>query len=262
MENIKELNQEQIKKTLNNTEIAISKLVDECNVLLRKEDYKGYAEKLVELKEQEKKYAQLSEVEFYNDCKNAPNPIITAIEIFDYQIVRHKEEKDKNTELVVKIDTVVMRKPIDLLKFCKHAKLNTDWQYDLEKFNMLYALRVSKELGVEPKELKAMSKCYYMSKKAQDIKDGKTPTSNTQVCKHLQSIIDQILPNDGEDGKPIYKVTNYDLKYLDAIFAKEGKEVLGVALSNHNNFRKIVTKMLYRIVTDNTYSVEYKAKKA
>lgn len=157
---------------------------------------------------------------------------------------------------------VEKERQIDLLAFCKRAKLDTDWQYIVSKFNQLMCLRTAKTLGFSTAEIKALTSSYYLRDLAKQIEMGATPTSNTQVCKQLQRVIDNILPN--ENGEANYKCNNYDVAYLDALYSKKSnKSRLTVRVSNDAFLRRTLVDILYRLVTGGKYGVDgYKQVKA
>ena len=100
------------------------------------------------------------------------------------------------------------------------------------------------------------SKSYFLKEKAREIKLGKTPTSNSQVCKLLQAVIDEILPCN-EDDTPAYKCNNYDVKYLDALYGKKSNKYdLTIRVSNDAFFRRILVDICNRLVTGRLYGVD------
>ncbi len=115
-------------------------------------------------------------------------------------------------------------------------------------------LRAAKELGAD---VKAIAKSYYLQDAVKKIEMGATPTSNTQVCKLLQRVIDEMLPNEDADGKAIYKCNNYDVRYLDDLYGKKStKAILTVKVSNDGFLRRILVDIAYRLITDGKYGVD------
>ncbi len=218
-------------------------------------DITGYAAAMTELDAAEKDYEKNVASAMYDEYAKKDNPIIEIIKAYSYVTIGHKEKRDKNEKnRIISIEPIERHKTIDLLAFCKHAKLDDEWQYTASRFNQLMCLRVAKELGADYKQI---AKSYYLESKAKALAMGETPTSNTQVCKLLQRVIDEMLPNEDDDGKPIYKCNNYDVRYLDALYAKkDSKKLLTVKVSRDNLLRRFLLDVAYRLVTNGQYGVD------
>lgn len=205
----------------------------------------------------EKEYTTLAANAMYDEYAKKDNPIIEIIKAYSYKTIGHREtpSKDKDeSKRIVSVDGIEKERQIDLLAFCKRAKLDTDWQYTASKFNQLMCLRAAKELGAD---VKAIAKSYFLQDTVKKIEMGATPTSNTQVCKLLQRVIDEILPNETDDGKAIYKVNNHDVAYLDDLYGKKSnKAKLTVRVSNDAFLRRILVDIAYRLVTGSMYGID------
>lgn len=240
---------------------AIEKSIDEAikviNQNITNNDMQGYNSSLETLKSFEKEYDVAMQRRLYTQFGNEPQPVISALKQFQYDVIRHKEITNDEKQLV-KIERSVKKVNVDLLKMCQYLNLNTDWQYAVEKFNQLMCIRAGQELKMSKDEIEKMSQSYFMHKINEEIKVGKTPISNNQLTKKLQEIIDEILPDNEE--KP-YRCNSHDLAYIIMTYAKKGKSALSLAVSKHGYMRQLVTDVLYRIVTDGKYGIEYQAKR-
>lgn len=115
-------------------------------------------------------------------------------------------------------------------------------------------LRLAEGIGADVEKI---SQSYFMQKNVRDIKLGKTPTSNTQVCKLLQKVIDEMLPNVDEEDNPIYKCNSHDVRYLDEVYSrKSNKALLTVRVSRDAYLRRILTDIAYRLITNRKYGVD------
>lgn len=226
-----------------------------ANDAIAKKDANAYNEAMLALANAEDEYTKLSANAMYDEYASKENPIVEIVKAYAYKTVGHKEKRNKDdNDRVVSVDPVERERQIDLLAFCKRAKLDTDWQYVASKCNQLMCLRAATQLGVD--NVKDIAKSYFLQDKAKQIEMGKTPTSNTQVCKLLQSVIDEILPNDNPDGKT-YKCNNYDVAYLDDLYGKKsGKQRITVRVSNDSFFRRILVDICYRLVTNSKYGID------
>lgn len=229
----------------------------EANEALHKNpvDLVAYNAAMTNLADAEKEYASLAATAMYIEYASKPNPIVEIIKAYSYEVVSHQEKKsdDKENPRIVSVEPTTKRRQIDLLKFCVKAKLDTGWEFVASRVNQLMCLRAATELGADVSKI---AKSYYLRDKVKEINLGKTPTSKTQVCKLLQSLIDEILPFD-EDGAPIYKVNNHDVAYLDDLYGKKsGQHILTVRVSNDAFFRRILVDICYRVVTGSKYGVD------
>ena len=245
-------------KELKEIRAKIEAKIKAANTAIDKGVLKAYQDAMAELTELEKEYQAEAERVTYNELKVKPNAIIEAIKQFEYRVIRHKEitEKPSGKVSAVRLVEDKMRQ-IDLLKFCKAARLETDWQYKVERFNQLLTMRAATDLGLTAKEIKDLSKSYYMDEAARKIEMGETPTSNTQVCKMLQCVIDEILPPD-DNGKQIYKCNNHDVAYLNQCYTKMGKAKLSVTMAKHDFLRRLIMNVMYRIIMGGVYQVDCK----
>lgn len=220
-------------------------------------DVTAYNKAMSELDAAEADYAALAANKMYDEYAKKDNPIIEIIKAYSYKTLRHREKtsNDKDDKRhIVSVDPVEKERQIDLLAFCKRAKLDTNWQYTASKFNQLMCLRQAKELGAN---IQKIAKSYFLQDAVKKIDMGGTPTSNTQVCKLLQRVIDEMIPNEDEEGKPIYKVNNYDVRYLDDLYGQKSKNAkITVRVSNDTYLRRILVDIAYRLVTGGMYGVD------
>lgn len=250
----KEIKKTPIEQAKDTYDVALK----EANDALGKNpiDLAAYSKAMTKVDEAEKDYASLVAVAMYDEYAKKPNPIVEIIKAYSYKTIGHREvqSKDKDDRRIVSVDPVEKERQIDLLAFCKRAKLDTMWQYTASRFNQLMCLRTAKELGADPK---AIAKSYFLQDAVKKIDMGGTPTSNTQVCKLLQRVIDEIIPNETDDGKAIYKCNNYDVAYLDDLYGKKSnKTMLTVRISNDAFLRRILVDIIYRLLTNSKYGVD------
>lgn len=237
------------------------------NEALSKGDLKVVNELDVALKELEVAYATAVAHSVYRECLATENPILTAIQRYEYQVIGHKDNKVDGiiTDRVIVEDKTRVIDLFKMVKFCNDRKesigkeLPSDWVGYVEKFNQLMTIRVATELGFTQAQIKKLSQTYYMSDVARKIELGETPVSNTQMCKVLQTCIDKILLLPDEKGKNTLKANNKDVAYVQNLYAKKGKETLNVQVAKHDFMRRLVTDVIYRLVNDKKYGVEFKA---
>lgn len=236
------------------------------NEALQKGELKKVNELDVALKQLEVDYATLVAHELYRECIAQENPILHAMQNYQYYVIGHRDNKEDGivTERLIIEDKIKQIDIAKMVKYCNDRKktfekeLPTDWINYIEKFNQLMAMRVAKELGFTDEQVKKLATTYYMSEVARKLDMGKTPLSNNQMCKLLQTCIDKMLYIDN-NGKNKYVVTNFDCAYIQNLYVKRGKEVLNVQVARHDLMRGIVSNVLFRLVNDKKYGIEYKA---
>lgn len=211
-----------------------------------------------------KEYAEVAQALCFANLKATEKPMLEAIKQLTFTILRVKESANKDSGVITREVTKTDRQ-IDLLKldeFCQRDKspsIANDkmWQYKVQAFNQLLCLRAAQELKIDPKSI---ADTYYLSEKAKEIDMGKTPTSNTQILKQLQTVIDAILYEAGENGN-IYKAKSQDVAFLLMLYTKKGKKALTVSTAKHTIMRNLVAEICHRIVLDAAYKLDYKQAK-
>lgn len=200
-------------------------------------------------------YTTVSRTNCYNAAVASGDPMKYAVKEFFYQTIKLKEEKlrddqGKETGHIVR-SIVDAEKPIDLGDLHKKkGGIGADpkWIYALQKFNYLLTIRAADRVKAEIKK-----DCFYLDEIAKEIELGKTPTSNTQLLKQLQTIVTMML---GEG----YHAMSYDVNYLIDVYSNDNKKSkTGITAANHKTLRNYVKKVCYRILTGGKgYDVQQK----
>lgn len=217
--------------------------------------------------ELEKEYAELAEKVCYADLKQQENPMLAAVMAYGFDVMGHKDVKtiekvvedgEEKTITITTREATIKEKQIDLIKFDnyggKTVSVDPLWKYELQSLNQLFCIRTAQDMNVpfDPAS-------YFMDKIARRIKDGETPVSNTAMLEALQHLVDMVI-FEGED-KNKYRANSRDVTAILKQYTKSGKARLGIAVAKHNFFARIIGKVLYRIVSGEQYSLEYKTSK-
>lgn len=226
------------------------------NVALKAENMRDMTAAEAELVKAEEKYAETSMLEEFTKCRKADNPMIAAVYQYDYYILTHKVVKQNGIPLALELDDT-RTKQLDLVKFSKFCGLPMTWAYRVEKFNQLMALRAAKELKISDMEIKNIVDSFYMDELAKKIEMGGTPTSNNQICKQLQMVIDGFCFTPDVDGSNIYKVNSHDVAYLVMCYTRRGKQALTVAVAKNAFLHRLVMDVAHRLVTGKVYGLQY-----
>lgn len=193
---------------------------------------------------------------FYDKSASAENPMLVAINKYSLPAIGVKEERDGTRVLGYILDGEKIQQ-IDLLDMSRYLRINTDWKYETERLNLVLCLRLATEIGISAKRAKEISDTFSMSEIAKKLDLGETPTSNTQIVKRVQSIVDSIIGNSTHG----YKVNNHDLAYISACYSKKGKKALTVRSANAGLLRTLVYDIAHRVVSGKVYDMEFKMKK-
>ncbi len=214
------------------------------------------------LKKLEKEYAGIAVNAEYDKLKDSESPFIDAIKQRTYPILRHVAETDDDGA-IIGYKLVEKARQFDPLDLCRALGIDTDWQYDAECLNMQFTIRTAKELGLPKAEIDKIPVSYAMQKKAREIASkGGDITSNSKCKEALQNLIDAMPTPVDDNGNKTLKVNSYDVGYLNECYCKKGKSALAVGTAKKGFFMGLICDILYRLVTNGKYSVEYKAIKS
>lgn len=210
-----------------------------------------------EIRDAEAKYADQQMHEIFSWCGKQPNPILAAVKRYDYPILSHRLNREDGivTEMVL-VET--RTKQIDLVKLCKVLNLDHLWEYKVEKFGNLLCMRAAKDLGWTDTQVKEIERLYYCNALSRSVEMGAVPTSNTQICKLLQQVIDAVLPMDPETGKAKYRCNSHDVAYLLMCYTKRSnKAKLSIDVAKNSFVHRLVMDVMHRIVTGAQYDLKY-----
>lgn len=244
------------KTILNELRANIVAKIEEFNKALVDNDLAKTSTIEEELKLLEAEYAKEKQTDVFVQLKHTPEPLIEAIKKHTYFVVSHKSVREDG---ILKGFEVNDEKPkiIDLVSFCTFCNLPTTWRFKVERFNQLLTLRLADELGLKKNQITKIFDSFYMNEKAKEVEMGGTPTSNTQMLKQLQMIIDEILFADDGNGKNSYKANSRDVAYILACHSRRGKKVLNVAVAKNTFMHTLILDVAHRIATGKVYDLEY-----
>lgn len=206
--------------------------------------------RLSELASIEKEYRHFREREVFAGLMDTHE----AIQLHSFTSLGHKKISEEGRMIgVEKADRTVQ---VDLRKFCEVRGLDMGWYYELQALNKRLTLRVAESIGVTPDEMRSIEGSFDMNRLAEEIDLGRTPTSDTQVVKHMQKVLDMLSPDEG-------RVNKYDLGYVLATYSKRDKRaLLRVQCSKHSVLLSLLGDVFYRVSTGGTYNVDYNRKAA
>ena len=202
---------------------------------------------LTDLKKVESDFRKVVEKEVFAQCESVHDALVK----HHFQTISHKKTTDDNGVMtgVEKADKSVT---IDLKKFCEYRGFDMGWYFEMQALNKRLTLKACTELGMSKDEIRKIDGSYCMDKLAKDIDLGKTPTSNTQCVKHVQTVLDML--SDGEG-----RVNSHDLSYIWMCYGKKSnKAALRVVCSKHNILMGLLTDVFHRVATNGAYGVDCK----
>lgn len=250
------------KEMLNKLKGEIEELVAEMNGAIADNDFNKVSDTEQALKDKEGQYALEKSHEIYDELYKEENPIKSACVLHSFSVVSHKNIREDG--MLVGVEVCEKMRQINLVSLCKYLKIEHKWEYTIQKFNYLLCIRVAQETKKEKefkKWLEEASRNYSMNALSKAIELGETPTSNTQMCKVLQRIIDEMFFDDDGKGKNITKVNNRDVNYLLQCYTKKSKTPLAVTSAKHSLLNSIIMDIAHKIILDKDYTIEYKVEK-
>lgn len=230
-------------------------------LIIKKGDFAAMNRLEGEIRDAEAAYAEQQMREVFAECKKQPEPILAAVERYDYPILAHRLNREEGvvTEMVLVEDRT---KQIDLVKLCKALGIAHLWEYKVEKFGNLLCMRAAKELGWSDAQIKQIERLYYCNALSHKEDMGTVPTSNNQIVKMLQQVIDAVLPLDPETGKSKYRCNSHDVAYLLMAYTKRnGKKKLTIEVAKNSFVHRLVMDVMHRIVTGSLYDLKYQMRK-
>lgn len=225
-------------------------------------------------------YNDIAQMLCFDECAKSEDPMKAAILKLHYEVIGIKDTMVGDEVKVLKRvvvgdpdaeDPAPKYKQIDLLKLQKFIKdrdgvkigHESNWNNQIERLNMLFALDCAVELGKGQEFINEMSSCYALKEASKGIDFGVknpkagTPISNTGLLKAVKAVVTAMIgPEFGE------KVLTHDVRFLKKVSAKKSRKELTVQCANHRFMRGYIMEVCYRIMTDASYDVEYKRVKS
>ena len=188
--------------------------------------------------------------------------------ILNYRVtdaIKVKSKRDTDTGKITnfELDTgVAMYDIADFVRFAAgegKEVCTRGWGMLTSRLNLLLHLRVMQDTNsvATLKKLDAdFTTAQYHGDIAQQIKDGKTPLSNTQMQKLLQEVIDKYLfiPTDKGDKNKL-KPVNVDIYYLLHSITRNVDQKK-IAVCDDKTLRRYVCDVMNRLLTKDEYYVE------
>lgn len=216
-------------------------------------------------------YATVVKHEAYCALRDADNTMEATIRQMTYDVLVVHEDKSGERaqyELETRAKYVDL---LDLQKFCeKNIGHDRNWFLMVDKFAMQMAMRIATEIGADPK---FVERRYKIDPKALGInlsdETKADPTSNTQLLKTLQKVMDSMLylPKTTGKGKAkaevnAYKATSHDVAWFILTLTKaSNKKAHSLSYANIKTIRQMLMRMMNKIVTSSTYGLDFKALK-
>lgn len=259
---------------------AVSKLLELCNQYNEERVKSSPNANLLEsIEEQAKetmgKVKAARKAEVYAELDKGANPMLEAARMGEFQYDGYIIDKETGEMgMTVRVATIRAADYTGhLMKLATNKTMNANypkngvftngrkWEYMCEKLGLLLAYRAQKELGGSPEVLSELLKTYPIREAAQKEKAGATPTSNSQLLKLLQPIIDALVwVDDGKGGNKV-KANGKDVAFLVNCFTAHGKGIGTIKVLKGQKVCDYVFEAVHMIVTGKPYQLQFKAKK-
>ena len=228
-----------------------------------------------EAKDTQGKAKSAVKAEVYAQLDQTANPMMEAARMGEFTYEGYRIDKETG-EMDVCERTATIRAADYTAHLMKLAQSKTNagrfpsngvftnghkWEYMCEKLGLLLAYRAMKELGGSPEVLSELLKTYPVREAAQKEKAGATPTSNSQMLKLLQPIIDAMVWEDDGKGGNLIKAKGPDVAFLTQCFTAHGKGIGTIKVLKGQKVCDYVFEAVHMIVTGKPYQLQFKAKK-
>lgn len=246
--------------SMNSSAKAVNETLLKVREALAAKDMDGYGGHLAKLGEYVKAHNKdILNVEFDRLSKET-NPMIAAVKQFYVEMKRVVESKDDETGRITGVNIETKKTRIDLAKFCDFAHLDKAW---INQTARLLVLLVSKKrdlFAMSSEDLAKQSIIFHNV--LNELKDGKTPNSNTQIVRLIQEIVDgTIFVNDGS-GNNSYRCTNHDILFIsEAVMKFNAKEKCALDSMNDRQFQSVMMSVFAHILGEAYVIKEAKSRK-
>lgn len=246
--------------SMNSSAKAVNETLLKVREALTAKDMDGYGGHLAKLGEYVKTHNKdILNVEFDRLSKET-NPMIAAVKQFYVELKRVVESKDDETGRITGVNIETKKTRIDLAKFCDFAHLDKTW---INQTARLLVLLVSKKrdlFAMSSDDLAKQSIVFHNV--LNELKDGKTPNSNTQIVRLIQEIVDgTIFVNDGS-GNNSYRCTNHDILFIsEAVMKFNAKEKCALDSMNDRQFQSVMMSVFAHILGEAYAIKEAKSRK-
>lgn len=231
------------------------------NDALKKNDAKSMQAAKNQLNDLKKEYNHQSQLDIFSECAKTANPYKRAAEILTYKTIRATEEREDGITMGM---TVEPGNPatLDIVALCKYCEKDHLWQYDVAQLSYLVCLNVAKGLSLPAEAIRDIKGKFLMKDAARKVDMGIDPSSNNQLVKGLQAIIDKLLPENVEaaDDQKL-KALVCDIKYLKHGYVKADHGSTEVSVKKAQDvkvFTKYILTVMNRLLTNGNYSIDFK----
>lgn len=246
------MTQEQNKAKLETLRSEAEEFVKKYNEAIQSGKYEDAAKADNAIQDKVNEYTSTVRDMCFEECKATEDPMLTAVTMLSFVTIAVKDEKKGDDRVPVR-SIITREKAIDLLKldkYCGGIGADKNWPHITQKVNFLLTYQKAVDLGLDPKRV---NDSYAMSEIAREFDMGKNPTSKTNLLKTLQSVVSAMLG----DG---YKATSHDVNFLLSVYSRKNRAALTVTCANHKNFRNYIAEVCHRIVTGESYSLDFKTR--
>jgi len=233
-------------KTLTDALTALDARATEGNKLIA--NGKLTADFLLGFAELEQVYATLKMGEVYDELKAKAQPRQEAVLLLEYEVLKHKVIKDKETNKITAIELDKKVRQITPEGFAKHCEdKDTNWKGSFEELRQMWLYRLMAESGADTK-----SESTFIQNLAKADAAGKNPVSNNKMQDAMQKAFDDYL---GADSG--FKCNNRDFAFIAACFAGKGSEKLSIKTASTSVFNRLLMTPMHRAMTNGRYAVKF-----
>lgn len=213
---------------------------------------RDYSQAKAALEKEIDEYNTLTRRAKYKEMQATDNPFEAFARTVFYTGKRTKENKDSKTGVVDSITVEDMSRRLNLKEFVECIKADKEILSEIGNLQTLLLVRKREVLKLSDADYAKESFLYCRIVKEKE--SGKTPDSNTQICKKLQGILDMA----GLE----YRVTNKDFGFImQCCFLHDSKAVGRVKPCTAGKFMSLIVDVMAHYVQGIDYSVLEKEQK-
>ena len=215
-------------------------------------DLDAYASAKADLQKSVDEYNVVAQKTVFAECAKAENPFAAFAAAFTYNGLRVKETKDKETQVVTGVETDTAQRRLSLRGFIKENEYDSSILVDIAKLLVLLTVRENNIMSLSHEDFakKSLFFCKVVSEKAK----GKTPDSNTQICRAIQNIMDKC----GISAR----VINPDMHFIQqCAFVHDARGKCRVKPVTDGKFQTIMVDVMNHFVAGTAYTVLEKKQK-
>lgn len=215
-------------------------------------DRDAYATAKADLEKAVEQYNVMVQKALFEEFGESDKPFIAFANAFTYEGFRVKETVDRETKVATGIETAKVSRRLSLRDFIKTNGYDASILTDISKLLTLLTIRENNIMQLSHDDF--AKKSPFFCKVVTAKSEGKTPDSNTQICRAIQGILEKC----GIECK----VINPDMHFIQqCAFVHDARGKCRVKPVSEGKMQSIMVDVMNHFVAGTAYSVLEKKQK-